>query len=275
MNGNKKIGDIAQKINKISVESQQMKALHLIFIVMLLHPHASFAQQSSCDYKVEILVDKEEFEKEEFTWRMKATKLEGKSTNITGTAEIQDSSGKTIKTYKPWTSDPISKQKTSSEYSPNLKEGKEYKITAEIDVDCDDANQNNNIDISTIKIKGEKQDAKSTKSKTENPLQDISNNIETAEIKNNKNTNGELRPATANKPQAKKSTAKAAVQDEENTIQLSAKSAKKNAELKSTAHAVQSSQVIYESSNEKAKALIILFLLTLSILLNIILIWKR
>ena len=253
----------------------EMKSLAIILVFAIAFTYASSAQQSSCDYKVEILVDGEEFEKEEFTWRMKATKIEGKSTNITGTAEIQDSSGKTVKSYKPWTSDSISKQKTSSEYSPNLKEGEEYKITAEINVDCDDANQNNNIDTTTIKIKGEKQDAKSTKSKTEKPPQDTSNNIETTEIKNNENSNDEIRLATANKPQAKKSTAKSTTQDEENTIQLSAKSAQKNAELTSTAHAVQSSQVVYESSNEKAKGLIMIFLLTLSILLNIALIWKR
>ena len=251
-----------------------MRSLTFILIFVILISYTSFAQQSSCDYKVEILVNGEEFEKEDFKWRMRATKIEGKSTNITATAEIEDENSKNVKSYKPWTSDSISKQKTSNEYSPNLKGG-EYKITAEINVDCDDANQNNNIDTTTIKIKGEKQDAKSTKSKTEKPPQDTSNNIETTEIKNNENSNDEIRLATANKPQAKKSTAKSTTQDEENTIQLSAKSAQKNAELTSTAHAVQSSQVVYESSNEKAKGLIMIFLLTLSILLNIALIWKR
>ena len=84
-----------------------MRIFAIITIAMLLLP-ASFAQQA-CDYRVEILIDDGVFEKEDFKWRMKAIKIEGKSTNITGIATITDSDGKIIKSYKPWTSDPISR----------------------------------------------------------------------------------------------------------------------------------------------------------------------
>ena len=139
-----------------------MKGISLILVSAILLSYAASAQQSQCDYKVEILVDGEEFGPEDFTWRMKATKVEGKSTNITGTAEIK-SDGRIAKSYKPWTSASIAKQKTSNEYSPNLKPG-EYEIAAEIKVDCDDTNKENNKDAKTIRIKGEKEENKKSKS---------------------------------------------------------------------------------------------------------------
>ena len=80
-----------------------MRILILVIVFIVMYVHSSFAQQSTCDYKVEIFVDSHEFEKEEFTWRMKATKLEGIPTNITGTSEIR-ADRKVIKKYKQWTS---------------------------------------------------------------------------------------------------------------------------------------------------------------------------
>lgn len=247
-----------------------MKAAFFIFIILVTLPF-SFAQQSSCDYKIEVLLNGEEFEKEEFKWKMKATKIEGASTNITGTAKIKDSNGKAVKTYKPWTSDSISKQKTSSEYSPNLKEGG-YEITAEINVECDDVDKGNNIDAKKIKIKGDKEQ-KSKESKSEAAKKIIkANKIDNMETTQNKATNEET--DTINQ----KTKPRKLISNEEtdNVIQLADKKGQENKELQqSTAYAIKSQQIVYESSNEKAKALIILFLLTLSILLNIILIWKR
>jgi|SRR3989344_3124166 len=144
-----------------------MKLLILIFIFVVSLSYTSLAQQALCDYKVEILVNSTEFEKENFAWRMRATKLEGKSTNITGTAEIQDSKGQIVKKYKPWTNESISKQKTSSEYSPNLKED-EYKIKAEIKVECNDINKDNNADIRIITIKEKDKEATNTIAQSNN-----------------------------------------------------------------------------------------------------------
>ncbi|MBI2649782.1 hypothetical protein HYX04_00545 [Candidatus Woesearchaeota archaeon] len=227
----------------------------------MLLARASFAQQPSCDYKVEILVDAEEFEKDDFKWRMRATKIEGKSTNITGIAEIEDSSGKTAKNYKPWTSQSISKQKTSSEYTPNLKPG-EYKITAEINVECDDTNKGNNADTKEIKIKGATQEAINKKAKTEDAeeaVNTLASNVEKEQIT--------LKTA--------KTAAKPADEETENTIQLANKNTQKIQQQPMTANTAQAPEIAYESSNDKAKGLIMVFLLTLSILLNIILIWKR
>ncbi|MBI2652250.1 hypothetical protein HYX00_02185 [Candidatus Woesearchaeota archaeon] len=242
-----------------------MRSLTFILIFVILISYTSFAQQPQCDYKVEILVNGEEFEKEDFKWRMKATKIEGKSTNITGTAEIK-ANDKTVKSYKPWTSDSISKQKTSSEYSPNLKGG-EYKITAEINVECEDTNKANNVDVKTIKIKDEEKEKTTEKSKKE----EIDTTTDKIDDNEQIPINPNIKKASPTEP--KKQTLN---EETDNTIQLHAKNNQKSKSLESkTAAIVKNPETVYESSNEKAKGLIMIFLLTLSILLNIILIWKR
>src|SRR3989339_4275 len=62
--------------------------------------------------------------------------------------------GNIIKEYNPWTNDSSTYQKTSSEYSPSLEEGKIYIITANLETQCNDTNTENNIDQKTITIKG-------------------------------------------------------------------------------------------------------------------------
>ena len=138
-----------------------MRLFVIIFVFVILLLDISFAQQSQCDYKVEVLADSQEFTKENFTWSMKATKIDGMATNITGTAKIEDSNNKIVKNYKPWTSESISRQKTSSKYSPNLNYG-EYKITAEISVDCNDTDKSNNADVKMISIKEIKNEVNTT-----------------------------------------------------------------------------------------------------------------
>jgi|SRR3989338_7398805 len=230
-----------------------MKGLALIIILAISLSYNSLAQQSSCDYKVEIIVDGEEFRKEDFKWRIRATKIEGKSTNITGIAEIK-ANGKTVKSYKPWTSASISMQKTSNEYSPNLNPGN-YEITAEINVECDDINKDNNLDSTTIKIKGENE-TNSKKSNDEDAA--INNKIDNEEFMSP--------PQKINKSTANEET--------ENIIKVIDKNTGKN-QISPTTHAIQNPETVYVSSNEKAKGLILIFILALSILLNIILIWKR
>ena len=62
----------------------------------------------------------------------------------------------------------------------------------------------------------------------------------------------------------------------ENTIQLANKNTQKIQESQPiTSSTIQTPQIAYESSNERAKGWIMIFLLTLSVLLNIILILKR
>lgn len=237
-----------------------MKILALLLIFAISYIYASFAQQDSCDYKVEILVDGSDFEKENFKWRMIATKIEGKSTNITGRAEMQ-ADGKTIKSYKPWTSASISKQKTSSQYSPNLNPGR-YQIKAEINVECEDTNKDNNVDIKIIKITEEKEEVQNKRIQIEN-----------TKIADNKTDPPELISIQNTKNITATQTQKLTASEEaENIIQLKNN---KNQQLPLTANAIKNSSIAYESSNEKAKGLIVVSLLALSILLNIILIWKR
>ena len=216
-----------------------MRLLALILIFAAIFPLNSNAQNAECDYGVGILIKGNEFDSHNFTWKMKAAKIEGASTKITGTAKIEDFEGVLVKSYMPWTSESISSQKTSGEYTPNLKPGV-YTITAAIDVECHDRNGTNNIDIEQIKIKNNENDkliGKEAESDSGN---------KTAKINQDnilpKQTNSES--------------------DEEKTIHLNQNNKNRF-------------EVVYESSSEKAKGLILLSLLALSILLNAILIWKR
>ncbi len=247
-----------------------MKLLPILSLLAALLSYSSFAQQPECDYAVEILADGEEFQKEDFTWRMMATKAEGKPTNITGTAKIEDSGGSTIKSYKPWTSDSISKQKTSSKYTPNLKPG-EYKLTAEISVECDDTNKNNNIDTKKIKISGDSDETK-PKDTAEDPEEDTN----TASIKNTepKNTNQDIEQIET-KPSKKARATSPKIEESDNVILLAANANKNIQKPKIKAPEIQKPETVYESSTEKAKGLIMIFLLSLSVLLNIVLIWRR
>ncbi len=245
-----------------------MKLLMLIFIFAAALSYNSAAQQSLCDYKVEILVNNSEFEKESFSWRMKATKLEGKSTNITGIAEIDDSKGQIVKKYKPWTNESISKQKTSSEYSPNLKEGA-YKIKTEIQVECDDTDKNNNVDVKAITIKEKNKEMTSTINQSNNQ------NIFIDEKAKNTIKNETMNQLIADKFENinRNKTEEPSVNEENNIILLKDNNDKKRNEL--IAYAAKEPQTVYESSNEKAKNFILISLLALSVFLNIILIWRR
>lgn len=244
---------------------------YCFLIILLSYP--SFAQQNTCDYKVEILADGDEFEKEGFKWRMQALKIEGKSTNITGTAQIEDSSGKTMKKYKPWTSDTISRQKTSSQYSPNLNPG-EYKITAEINVECDDTDKNNNVDSKSITIKGEKEESISRKSKSPDEDSEATYRVDKSE-----KPVEEINKESQSIPSSDSFISKKSEAKQETISTQAGKNTDKNNEksqlMELTSNTIQKPYVVYESSSEKAKNLVLIFLLTLSILLNIVLIWRR
>ena len=262
----------AQNLNIVEMKVMKMKILTIFVIFLSLLSYASFAQKAVCDYNVDILVDGYEFQKEDFKWRMKATKVEGISTNITGTAKIE-SNGNTIKSYKPWTSEPISKQKTSSEYSPNLKGG-EYEITAEISTDCNDTNKDNNKDVKTITIKGE-----NGKNENNTKNDDIKSAEVNEEAKGNQITDiaanvvkSGSEPSQSENASAKEPIKKAEEENNSNVIYLKENDNMKNSESQSAA---QTAQVVYTSSSEKSKSIILMTLLVFSVLFNIILIWER
>lgn len=236
-----------------------MKSTAFLIIVAVLLSINIYAQES-CDYKVEILVDGDEFDSEDFKWRMRAVKLEGGSTNITGTAKIT-SNNKVVKSYKPWTSVSIAKQKTSSEYSPNLKGGR-YEIEAEIDVKCGDTNNENNVDTKKIEIKSEEKNKRDDDEEEETDTED--------EPKKKTSTTSQQNVLTSNQQTTtKKATPK--IEEESNVVQLKSPSQKNQI----TADAAKAQEIVYKSSNENAKGLILIFLLTISIIINIVLIWRR
>src|SRR3989344_4038546 len=148
-------------------KSQKMKIILIIMLFLVLLTVVSAEELNDCDYKIEILLNSSVYTPSGFAWKMRATRVSGISTNITAEARIEDLNGKIIKAYKPWTSDPISRQKTSGEYSPNLKDG-EYRIISEISVDCNDVDKSNNIDSENFKI---------ASAANENPQQDSKEEI--------------------------------------------------------------------------------------------------
>ena len=246
-----------------------MKLAVIMVIALCLFTSFSYAQE--CDYSIEVLVHGTEFTKESFKWRMKAAKLEGPSTNITGTARIEDSNGSIIKSYRPWTNQQVSKQKTSNEYSPNLNEGS-YKIISEIIVGCDDINKEDNTDTETITIKPENTEILEANIAVqqlilENPeQQNAMPQIQENKLANNRETN---------ESQNNESLQEYASKEYENTANLINEG---NQEISiPTGDIIKNpnKEYAYVSSNEKAKNLIIYFLLAISIVLNIALIWRR
>jgi hypothetical protein len=124
-------------------------------------PSPGFANDESviidqgCDFAVEFILAKTVFDNSsEFSFKIRASKVSGQSTNFTMRAKIEDLNGKLMKEYKPFTNTSITKQRTSSEYTPNIEEGKSYFMGSNITTQCNDTNIENNFDTRLITIKG-------------------------------------------------------------------------------------------------------------------------
>jgi hypothetical protein len=110
---------------------------------------------SSCDYAVEFILAKTVFDNSsDFSFKVRASKVSGQSTNFTSRAKIRGLNGKLIKEYRPFTNEPITKQRTSTKYTPNLDVGKSYFMDSNITLECDDTNTANNFDTRIVSIKG-------------------------------------------------------------------------------------------------------------------------
>jgi len=123
------------------------------------NPTPGFANDESllsgCDYAVAFILAKTVFENSsEFSFKIRASKVSGQKTNFTSRAKIEDLNGKLIREYKPFTNQSITKQRTSTEYTPNLEEGKSYFMDSNITVQCNDTNTKNDFDTRIITIKG-------------------------------------------------------------------------------------------------------------------------
>ena len=123
------------------------------------NPTPGFANDDSlasgCDYAVEFILAKTVFDNSsEFSFKIRASKVSGSSTNFTSRAKIEDLNGKLIREYEPFTNESITKQRTSTEFTPNLEEGKSYFMDSNVTVQCNDTNKNNNFDTRIITIRG-------------------------------------------------------------------------------------------------------------------------
>ena len=238
-------------------------------LILLLSIMAAYAVE--CDYKAEILLESNEFMVKDFKFKMKAAKIEGPSTNVTGRITISDENGNMIKGYKPWANSSISKQKTSSEYSPNLNEGI-YMINAEISVLCDDFDNENNADSRKITIKpliAAETAAVEVASSNENPKE---NGYPALFVDNNESDE----TTTIQSPAIEESSYTQNQEGSKEEINFQNQIAARENEInqRSTENPA-TGEIIYESSNEKSKELVIYLLLGVSIILNILLIWKN
>lgn len=110
-------------------------------------------QAASCDWSLEIILNKTVFTTEEFSWKMRATKVAGDATQLSSTATIEDAEGNVTKSYTPWNSEDATSQKTSSSYSPNLQPGV-YLLNANLSAACTESDMSNNKAAKIFTIKG-------------------------------------------------------------------------------------------------------------------------
>jgi len=115
----------------------------------------SIISEQGCDYAVEFILAKTVFENSsEFSFRIRASKIIGTKTNFTLRAKIEDLNGKLIREYRPFTNQSITRQRTSSEFTPRLGEGKSFFMGSNVTTQCNDTNMDNNFDTRLITIKG-------------------------------------------------------------------------------------------------------------------------
>lgn len=252
--------------------------IYLILILLL----AVNAYAENCNYAIDVMMNSTSFTSEEFEFRLRALKIEGGQTKITGTARIEDSSGRTIKSYKPWTNESITIRKTSAVYTPNLKSGG-YRIISSIRVDCDDTFLDDNSVLKEFSIVGYKDEEEeenpadeqataTTSMSTTTTLPIINQKTPTSTVstttkiellldppKGIENTNVNK---NVNKKKAQNQIATAVPVNSGKTAETAAKKERE-------------ARVVYESDFELVKKTGIALLIMLSILLNIVLIWKR
>ena len=125
--------------------------------------NGSVIVESSCDYAVNFILAKTLFDNSsDFSFKVRTSKISGTATNFTMRAKIEDFNSKPIKEYKPFTNKSITTQRTSTEYTPNLEEGKSFILDSNTTTQCNDTNLNNNFDTQIITIKGKPLQEKSS-----------------------------------------------------------------------------------------------------------------
>lgn len=106
---------------------------------------ASISDEDYCDWALEPILNQTIFpDPQSFSWKIRATRLQGNRTYLNATAAITDLFGSTVAQNSPFTDDPATFQKTSSAFSPNLKPGFSYLLSAALSTGCKDVNPQNN-----------------------------------------------------------------------------------------------------------------------------------
>lgn len=125
--------------------------------------NGSIIIEEDCDYAVNFILQKTLFDNSsDFTFKIRASKISGTTTNFTMRAKIEDLNGKFIRDYAPFTNESITTKMTSSELTPNLDEGKSYILDSNITTECNDSDIESNFDTQIITIKGKPLDEKSS-----------------------------------------------------------------------------------------------------------------
>ena len=111
--------------------------------------------EQDCDVSIEFILAKTVFDNSsEFSFKIRVSKISGTKNNFTLRAKIEDLNGKLIREYRPFTNQSITRQRTTSSFTPNLEEGKSYFMGSNVTTQCNDTNMNNNFDNRLITIKG-------------------------------------------------------------------------------------------------------------------------
>ena len=120
----------------------------LIFALGLLLLSSSVIAEA-CDYEIFILADNSSV-----SFRIRAINNEGPPSNTSTILQVTDLDGKLMKEYHPWNDEKITKQRTSNSYTPNIEAGK-YKVSAKLEISCQDSRASNNIAFVDFEVKGQ------------------------------------------------------------------------------------------------------------------------
>ncbi len=241
--------------------------LVLAALIFLAFSYSAIAL--GCDYKIEILMNGSEFEPKSLEWKIRATKIAGYPTNVTGTVEVADSKGSIIKNYTVWDVESISRQKTSYTYSPNFNDGR-YNIKAELKTDCVDENESNNLDVKSVTIAEQAPNENTNSSAIENKIpesleQDGACNKEIIEAELRQAWQNEVKNVSAVEVTEPEKVKQTADEQFDNVIYSSEKNKIAGCSI----------EQVYESSNWKIRNSVVIVMLVFSMILNIVLIWKR
>ena len=146
-------------------------------LIFILFPLAN--GEGSCDYSIEILVEKKIFEVREFTFKSRIAKVSGDTSNVSSKISIVDGEGNIIKEYNPWKDEPVPIKRTSNAYTPNLRKG-EYELMASVSPDCSESDLSNNEAVYSFTIYEENSvndDSASKKTSSESKKDKTSRNI--------------------------------------------------------------------------------------------------